>query len=181
MGDAVHLPLRRLGADGPDPGRLRGLREVNKEINLGPGSRRYRDLPDDRGGTCTVTRLGPKSRTYEGSFTPPGQGNYALSAEVVAPSGEIVRPEVQFRVRPGNLERAARSADHESLILLAEQTGGRALTPDRLAELAEVIPDRSVRIPDDVAEPIWDTRLFLALLVLILSIEWGLRKWFGLI
>ena len=142
---------------------------------------RFRRVDDDRGGTCTVTRLGPKSRTYEGSFTPPGQGNYALSAEVVAPSGEVVRPEVQFRVRPGNLERAARSADHESLILLAEQTGGRALTPDRLAELAEVIPDRSVRIPDDVAEPIWDTRLFLALLVLILSIEWGLRKWFGLI
>jgi hypothetical protein len=64
---------------------------------------------------------------------------------------------------------------------LAEQTGGRVLRPEELDKLPALLPDRSVRIPDDVAQPIWDSGLFLWILVLILSVEWFWRKRAGLI
>ena len=54
--------------------------------------------------------------------------------------------------------------------------GGRTVRVDELASLTESIEDRSVLIPDDVAEPLWDTHLVLALFVLIIVTEWVLRK-----
>jgi aldehyde:ferredoxin oxidoreductase len=45
-------------ADGPNPtGGARGLKEINKEINLGEGSARYRDREGDLGGTWRTMKL----------------------------------------------------------------------------------------------------------------------------
>ncbi len=131
--------------------------------------------------TLRLSRLGPRSRNYEGTLTPPGPGGYTITCELPSPTGAAVRPHAQFLVRTGSPELATRSADHERLVQMAEQTGGRVLLPHQLAELPALLPDRSVRIPDDVAQPIWDSGLFLWALVLILSIEWFLRKRAGLI
>ena len=47
---------------------------------------------------------------------------------------------------------------------------------DELASLADGIEDRSVAIADDLAEPLWDTKLVLLLFVLIITTEWVVRK-----
>jgi aldehyde:ferredoxin oxidoreductase len=60
-------------ADGPDPGRIRGLKDVNREISTGPGSARYRDLEHDRGGTWRmVPLLGPENMLPETNYSPSG-------------------------------------------------------------------------------------------------------------
>lgn len=65
--------LWAIAADGPDPGRTRGLRDVNKEISTGPGSAFYRDLEGDRGGTWKmVTWLGGEGMLPEHNFSPTG-------------------------------------------------------------------------------------------------------------
>ena len=65
--------LWAIAADGPNPGRMRGLREVNKEINLGEGSARYRDLPHDRGGTWRTMKMMQEAQSLpEYNFVPTG-------------------------------------------------------------------------------------------------------------
>ena len=65
--------LWAIAADGPDPGRTRGLRDVNREINLGPGSARYRDLEDDRGGTWrTLKWMHEEQALPEFNYSPTG-------------------------------------------------------------------------------------------------------------
>jgi len=66
--------LLAIAADGPNPrGSGAGLKEVNREINLGPGSARYRDLAHDRGGTWrTMTMMHEVANMPEYNFTPTG-------------------------------------------------------------------------------------------------------------
>ena len=65
--------LWAIAADGSDPGRVRGLRDINKEINLGEGSARYRDLPNDRGGTWRTMKMMQEAQSLpEFNFAPSG-------------------------------------------------------------------------------------------------------------
>lgn len=65
--------LWAIAADGPNPPRARGLRDINKEINLGEGSARYRDLPNDRGGTWRTMKMMQEARALpEFNFAPTG-------------------------------------------------------------------------------------------------------------
>jgi hypothetical protein len=66
------------------------------------------------------------------------------------------------------------------LARIASSTGGQLVELDQLEEAFETIRDRSVQVPDDVIEPLWDSRLALMLFALMISMEWILRKAFGL-
>ncbi|MCH7545260.1 MAG: hypothetical protein IID30_02505 [Planctomycetes bacterium] len=80
--------------------------------------------------------------------------------EVVAPDDELRRPET----------------DHDLLASLSEITGGRMLYPDELGELANLLPNRSVRTINPLSERIWDTPLAFSLFLMILMLEWIGRK-----
>ncbi|UCG33069.1 MAG: hypothetical protein JSU68_00265 [Phycisphaerales bacterium] len=141
----------------------------------------YRSLDLRHAGDLTLSRLGPEARLFEGRFSPPAEGSYVLSVDLGLLAGQPVIPEVNIQVQATSLESLRREADHVTLRQLAAQTGGQALYLDELGRLAGLLPDRRVEIPDDVAEPLWDMRLVLGLMVLVLTVEWSLRKWFGLI
>lgn len=141
----------------------------------------YRSLDVRHAGECILARLGPKARVFEGRFCPPAEGSFAISADLGLLAGQRVVAEVNIQVQATSLEALRREADHEALRQLAAQTGGEALYLDELERLGELLPDRRVTIPDDVAEPLWDTRLVLGLMVLMLAAEWSLRKWAALI
>ena len=88
------------------------------------------------------------------------------SVEVLAPDDELRRPETDFA----------------TLRTLAEETGGRVLTPGELAELEEFLPNRQRRVagtPD--IETLWDSPLALILLVLLLGTEWIGRRMIRLV
>ena len=80
--------LWAIAADGPDPGRVRGLRDINREINTGPGSARYRDLEHDRGGTWRmVPWLGEANMLPEHNFSPTETGRPAQLARSAIEAG----------------------------------------------------------------------------------------------
>jgi hypothetical protein len=83
-----------------------------------------------------------------------------VPVEVFAPEDELRRPET----------------DHGLLEALAAQTGGEVLPPDELGELAELLPNRSVRTINPLTERIWDTPLVFGLVLLLLTFEWVGRK-----
>jgi hypothetical protein len=140
----------------------------------------FRTVDRSRAGSVSLARLSPRARTFEGRFSPPADGSYVLTTDLGTLAGQRVVPSASFQIESTSLESLRREADHDTLRQLAAQTSGEALYLDELDRLAELIPDRRVEIPDDLAEPLWDTRLVLGLMVLLLAAEWSVRKWFGL-
>ncbi|MCH7870418.1 MAG: hypothetical protein IID33_01830 [Planctomycetes bacterium] len=126
-------------------------------------------------------RLSAEANEFEGTWVPPRPGNYALSITDFSPNPDESVPSVSLRVEPPSLESKSPQADHALLERLADASGGRVVDLDELAEVLGTIPDRSVRIPDDVVEPLWDSKLVFALFALMISMEWVSRKVMGLL
>ncbi len=129
--------LWAIAADGPDPGRVRGLRDVNREINTGPGSARYRDLEHDRGGTWRmVPWLGEANMLPEQNFSPTGTdrpsqlarstveaGPYTVQAEGCYLCGIRCHKNVYDEGPEGEAGRFRAKVDYEPLGLLSFNLG----------------------------------------------------------
>jgi hypothetical protein len=129
----------------------------------------------------TVHRLGPESNRFEGSYVPDHPGSYLLTADGLPPRSGKREVSAAILVRRPDLEARRPEADHEALDRIASATGGRVLDLDQLETEFATIRDRSVQIPDDITEPLWDSKLALMLFVLLISIEWVVRKACGLL
>jgi len=90
-------------------------------------------------------------------------------------------PTVSVRIEQPDLEAKYPEADHETLERVAMATGGRVVELDDLVEGFAELKDRSVLIPDDIVEPLWDSKVVLILFALLVTAEWGLRKYWGVL
>ena len=66
--------------------------------------------------------------------------------------------------------------DHELLKRLAADTGGQVVALDKLTDLASMVPNRTRRTPDDIRYPLWHDLWVYGLFVLLITMEWVLRK-----
>jgi len=85
----------------------------------------------------------------------------SAALEVVAPDDELRTPQT----------------DHALLAELAAATGGAVLTPARLAELPDLLPNRQLRLlgaPD--VETLWDKPIVWLVLMLLMAMEWMGRR-----
>ena len=128
-----------------------------------------------------ATRLAPGVDVFEGSIVPPRAGQFAVTAANYTPPDGKPAPAVRIEVQPADLEARRPEADHGLLERLAFGTGGKLLELDTLPVEFAALPDRSVQIPDDIVEPLWDSKLVLILFGLLISTEWVLRKLWGLL
>ena len=129
-------------------------------------------------------RLSGSSPLFEGSFIPPSPGTFTVSVENVPPGGPAFQPVAavaSIRVERATLESRRPEADHAALKHLATETEGEVVALDRLAEVFGVLRDRSVRVPDDVSETLWDSKLAFILFAMLITAEWILRKAYGMI
>ena len=139
--------LQAVAADAPNPrGSAAGLKEVNREINLGPGSARYRDLPHDRGGTWrTYKMMKDAGALTEFNFKSTGTprsadlfranveaGPYLVRAEGCYLCG--IRCHKNVYDAPGGSAQGFRAkVDHEPLGLLGPNLG--IFDPDQVLSL----------------------------------------------
>lgn len=128
-----------------------------------------------------LVRVGQGANLYEGTFVPPRAGGFVARVEPAFASPGRTPPALAIRVEAGGPELRRLEPDHEALRQLAKQTGGVAVEPADLHRIAERLDDRCIQIPDDVSEPLWDTKLVLAIFVLIIGSEWLLRKMLGMV
>jgi len=129
--------LWAIAADGPDPGRTRGLRDVNREISTGPGSAFYRDMEHDRGGTWKmVSWLGGENMLPEYNFSPTGTdrplvlsrpsveaGPYVVRAEGCFLCGIRCHKNVYDAGSDGDTDRFRAKVDYEPLALVSFNLG----------------------------------------------------------
>ncbi len=145
--------LWAIAADGPDPGRVRGLRDINREINTGPGSARYRDLEHDRGGTWRmIPWLGEADMLPEQNFAPSGTdrpmqlsrpaieaGPYEVRAEGCYLCGIRCHKNVYDEDPNGDLGRFRAKVDYEPFGLLSFNLG--VYDPDEALSLVDLVDE----------------------------------------
>ena len=137
--------------------------------------------PEESAERFKLHRLGSGADQFEGTWIPPHPGKYTLELSDFTAHPDETVPSVSLHVERPNLELRHPEANHEMLERLADATGGKIVNLDELSAALAEIPDRSVRIPDDVVEPLWDSKLVFVLFALMISIEWVSRKAMGLL
>lgn len=138
-------------ADGPNPtSRPRGLRDINREINLGEGSARYRDLEHDRGGTWRTMKMMQEAQSLpEFNFAPTGtdvsvpllrpsveQGPYVVQAEGCYLCGIKCHKNVYDKAPDGGAGAFRAKVDFEPITLLSSNLG--IFDPDAALSLIEL-------------------------------------------
>ena len=112
---------------------------------------------------------------------PAGHYNYTATTTF---AGKNLTTSGSFIVEETHLEQANLVADHALLNTLAQTTGAQMLYPDQLDQLPQLLADR-----DDLKSIVYaHTRytellnlpLIFILIVLLLAVEWGIRKWMNM-
>ena len=112
---------------------------------------------------------------------PPHPGGFVIQVAGLEQRPGEKPASVLIHVERPDLEGRRPEANHEVLARIAEATGGSVIELDQLETAFAAVQDRSVKVPDDLVEPLWDSRLVLGLFVLMISMEWILRKKYGLL
>lgn len=110
-------------------------------------------------------------------------GNYSFSATVTLAGKEITETGI-FTVVQVNLENTDLQANHKLLYQMAEGSGGKFFTRDQTSELISALKmnDRMVAKTffQEMVNEIINLKWVFALILLFLSLEWFLRKFWGI-
>ncbi|MBK7871867.1 MAG: hypothetical protein IPJ74_14890 [Saprospiraceae bacterium] len=109
-------------------------------------------------------------------------GNYTFRASVTN-AGQNLTATGQFSVQPVQLELFETTANHSLLRLLSEQYGGAMVYPDNVAQIADLIKDKGTVKPvifeTSKTRAVINLKWIFFLLLLLLTGEWFLRRYFG--
>jgi hypothetical protein len=117
---------------------------------------------------------------FEGRFVPDRGGLYRISLNLPGNSpDETVEVVREIRASRPNIEVMRPQMARVDLIALSEGSdGGRYFEVDEIGKLPGIVPDLHAEIPiRSRPTTLWDNGWMLGLLVALLSVEWGLRKW----
>ncbi|MFQ5494359.1 MAG: hypothetical protein ACE5EX_03165, partial [Phycisphaerae bacterium] len=117
---------------------------------------------------------------FEGRFVPDRTGSYRLSLTLPGTErGERREAAHEIRVTRPNIEILRPQLDRRSLMTLANQSDrGRYFHVDQAGQLPAEIPDLHEEIPiRSRPTTLWDNAMVLSVLLALLTLEWGLRKW----
>jgi hypothetical protein len=110
-------------------------------------------------------------------------GNYSFIAEVTIGS-ETYTESGNFAVSAVNLENIVTQANHRVLYQLATQTGGMFYTPDQMDILMEDLKNSNSLKPasyfQEMVNELLNLRWLFFVILFLLSMEWFLRKFWGI-
>lgn len=123
---------------------------------------------------------------YSGSYSATRLGVFSIGVDVDPDTNKLVDAK-QIRVVAPSVETDRNWLNEKKLRNIAEQSGGKYFTVDQLSELPTQLPRRVQTVTfNSPSKPLWDftdrLRYFaFALPILLLGIEWTLRKWYKLL
>jgi len=135
---------------------------------------------DGESATFSLTSQPDRPGWFEGRFVPDRSGHYLVTLRLPDQLGDDpleIKREVHV-VRP-NIEILRPQMDRANLVALAEESqNGRYFEIDEATAVPGLIPD----LHEEIAvrsrpTMLWDNWMVLVLLLVLLSVEWGVRKW----
>jgi hypothetical protein len=127
---------------------------------------------------------------YRGLYRPRQVGSMGVQVQIFPLNAGtdakpiVDTPKTPFQVKLEALEAKDTSSDLDGMRMLAEETGGKYFdyrNMDSLSTLADAIPHEPQVLSQTVRLEIWDSTLFLLLFLVLISVEWCLRKLWGLL
>ncbi|MCS7034684.1 MAG: hypothetical protein NZ561_11940 [Phycisphaerae bacterium] len=127
-----------------------------------------------------LSRNANEADSYTASFPAERIGSFSARVRAIAPG--VDDPTVPFSVRIPRVELSQPQVDRAALLRLASQTQGQVIElPDAARLLPSLIPSAAKVIPVETARPLWDAPLVLMLFVLLITLEWIIRKLVGMV
>lgn len=127
-----------------------------------------------------LTRQEGAPDSFTGSFTADRPGKFVVRLPAVA--GGIDPIDLPIEVSVPRLELSEPQVDRTALARLASETLGQVVPYDQAASaLPRLLPSAARVIPIDTSEPLWDAPLAMLLFVLLITVEWVMRKVYGML
>ena len=132
----------------------------------------------ETGHDLDLPAIAGREGVYAGSFAARYLGRNEIRAATPEIAGVQTKPIThRFGVELPNIEFADGRPDDGLLRLLATESGGACLNLDQLTDLPDRIPDRHESlVVQGKAVDLWDTWRVLLILIILLGIEWSVRK-----
>lgn len=109
-------------------------------------------------------------------------GKYAYEAKTVL-GGVNLNKRGEFTISPVKAELTNTRADHGLLNALAIQSGGLMVYPSQMEELKDLISSREEIKPIAISQKKFNELIHIkaifVIIIIMLSLEWFMRKWFG--
>jgi hypothetical protein len=165
------------------PNALKGVRLVKLPDRDGEAERPLSLTP--------LTQPDGRPRDLAGKLRDLTPGKYAVELEIpewadqlvgpVGPDGRATKLRSTFEVLPpDNEELVELSADMPLLEEIAKSTGGKVYTPDKVKDLLDKLSAQVAKVDTQTEYAARKSWLTLAVVLVLLALEWGLRKWAGL-
>ncbi len=141
---------------------------------------------DGRTQTIKMKLLPNQEGRYEGAFPATRIGSYEATIKIGDGSEKLIDP-VTFRVVSPSAETGSYWLNEKLLRDISERSGGQYYRLDSIEKLPEALPNRVERFTfNSPPEPLWDASpklrwLIFSLPVLLLTVEWAVRKWYKLL
>jgi hypothetical protein len=158
------------GANGPSG---EPLKDANYELHIVGRDGKRQPLQYDVKGSQTG---GTFRETQEA-------GDYAIEVKVTHQKDFVGTARARFLVFAQDLELDNAAADVDLLQSIASRTGGDLVAPEQLPDLIERLLEKSadLDVPQETKKTLWDTWWMFLAVVVLLSVEWFLRKRWGLV
>ena len=130
------------------------------------------------GGQRTEVKLkqvSGKPGLYYNEFIAPSAGQYKFSVDPNVQAGDTPAM-VAFSVTETSLERSETAMNAKLMEELAGATGGKFYREENLHQLAESIASKRVEVDSRLEKELWATWLYFSLLMLVVTLEWVVRK-----
>ena len=186
---------RWLAANAPDPVMLRiegGRAEGDPlHIDVAVADAAFAPVPDaavrvrvtdPNGATREVaaTRVAGETGRYVADVAPAQRGVYQVTALADRGASELGRVDAAVLVGGADLELTDPRRQDAVLQRLAAGSGGRFLDADSIDELGALLRGHAAQQAPPTVRDLWDTVWGFVLVVGVLSVEWGLRRQWGL-
>jgi hypothetical protein len=135
-------------------------------------------------GTRRPLTLVRQSEQMIGSFSDTQlAGDYAIEVTATLKGQPLGVAKTRFLVFEQDLELDSASADSALMENLAAMTGGKSVAPEDLPELIRTLTEETehLEVEQETKKTFWDTWPFFLTVVALLSVEWYIRKRWGLV
>ena len=180
--------LRGLVATAPENFELSGTMQSNKLLVRADVRDQDFEPINDITVAAVITQAGAEAVTlklqpaadqagvFEGEYQPQQPGTLAIEAISSRGDEPLATARLSIQNEIGNAEYFSLRQNRALLERLAESSGGKYWTPDQLQDLPDAIQLSRAGITEQDIRPLWDVPAIFLLLILLKSLEWGLRR-----